>query len=367
MDALDNIDLDDMFADDGDALFDGLDIDLDMDDIAGSSDLSRSALSSGPATSRPSAPPATAVAAASALHSTRSILGEEEHSVGSSRTRRKTKRKAKTPAFFEDADDEPYTNHHHTPAPKKRKTSKTSAASAKKKTAKSSTAATTASMESAAASALSAKPPPHAALANKAKSAKLAVAMPPPPPSSQPLARGQSTPGSYVVAAAGQFGGRQKRGGSSFALPKSTLNHTSTGAAAATVAAMNKNKLPFARATSDLSGSKASLNHGRSTASSLSALSSSAAAAAAESSSSSGHPFRPSLPQNTFCGISPSNALFYPFMQALPSDLTIKSRKVYPAICGSSANAAATTTATHGCTAAAQANGPHLSTAARSL
>ena len=85
MDALDNIDLDDMFADDGDALFDGLDIDdLDIDNMMGSSGgMDNSSRSK----SSLSGPPSRAIGMPPSME-------EEQFGDDSSRARRTTKRKA---------------------------------------------------------------------------------------------------------------------------------------------------------------------------------------------------------------------------------------------------------------------------------
>jgi hypothetical protein len=275
MDALDNIDLDDMFADDGDALFDGLDIDLDMDDITGGGDLN-----SQPKASSTAALPPQGIRA-------RAIAPREE--AESSRTRRKTKRKAKTPAFFEDADDDFYDD---APVKKKKKATKGGAATRKKAPPKVTQDGT---------STIKQQPPQPPTTKGKGK-AKVA-AMPPP----LPMARGTSTPGSYV-AAAGQFGGRQKRGAS----------FTTT-----------KSKLPMARSASESKLRSTSLPTASAAAASAAA---SAALSAAASSQVNDAQHQPGLPQSTYCGIQPSNTLFYPFMPSLPPEPSIKSRKVYSAI-----------------------------------
>lgn len=284
--ALDKIDLDDMFADDG--LFEGLDIDLDMDDIAGGGGLdssqNKSAQSGSGLPSRASAPPHPP--------------GEEE-SVGSSRTRRKTKRKAKTRAFFEDADDDLYDE---APVKKKRKTVKATAASKKKTTPKITPNDTLATATM--------KPPPAPAATTtkgKGKSTKAVTVMPPP----LPLSRGQSTPGSHV-AAAGQFGGRQKRGGSF--TQKSSYSKAS-------------NKLPMMRAASESNVTKS-----RSTSLPNAAAAAAAATATSQFNAAAHHSHQGQPQQSTYCGLPPSNNLFYPFMPALPTEPAMKSRKVYSAI-----------------------------------
>lgn len=334
MDALDNIDLDDMFADDGDALFDGLDIDLDMDDLGGSSDFNLGGsnammMMTSSSTNTSATMTKTTTKKSSTGPSTRKSMpppppgedGSTSRTTAGSATgtgRRKTKRKAKTLAYLEEDDDEVYSNNIRDAAPtqKKRKATKapppttvtTASAASKKKGATS----------------LSLKPPTGTKLTSSSSStsistsgitksksksgAKVSTALMPPPP--QVLARGgQSTSSGSIVAAAGQFGGRNKRGSSSFALPKSTAASTTSNNNI-----HNKNKLPFARSVSDSNPATHKLGGRVSSSSSQQSMS------------------RPTLPQNTYCSLSPSNTLFYPFMPALPTDLTIKSRKVYPAI-----------------------------------
>jgi len=258
VDALDNIDLDDMFADDGDALFDGLDIDLDMDEIGGGGgDLDTQVKAS--AAGRLDVPLQAAGA-------------PEEPATTSSRSRRK--RKAKTPAFLDDtADDDFYDE----PAPKKKRRKTKATTAAKKKGTK------------AAAKEEVAKP----VTATKGKGKLKAVKQ-------VPLVRGTSLPGSGV-AAAGQFGGRQQqvKRGTSFTLPKTS-----------------RAKLPMAI-------------KGKGRATSIPSNSAAAAAAATAASFAEIRASHPGLKQGTFCGMPPSNTLFYPFLPALPPEPTMKSRKVY--------------------------------------
>jgi hypothetical protein len=239
VDALDNIDLDGMFADDGDALFDGLDIDLDnMDDITDGGNVQNE---NSTTTKAAMPPPQQSEAAAPEL----------------TRTRRKTKRKTKTPSFFEDEDDDIFE-----PPKKRKKTSKAASAAARKKAAKK-------------ASEDSVSVKSDKSLTKSKSKAKASVMMPPPSVRASP---GQ-------VAAAGQFGGRQKRGDSVTAKQK----------LAALEAKASK------RASSVLGSSMSPSENALAT-------------------------------KSSFCGLKPSKTLFYPFMPALPPEPSMKSRKVYPQV-----------------------------------
>jgi len=261
VDALDNLNLDDMFADGGDDLFDGLDIDLgNMDDItAGNVEEKKNNTATRPAA--PVAPPAAAPAAT------------EEFP-----RRRKTRRKTKSPVFF-DYDDDDYVEEK---AKKKRKTSK--AASKNKKASKKA-----APMDDTSRTSQSSK--------SKGK-VKAAGAMPP------PLARGSSS-ASSTVAAAGRFGGQQQKRSGSFTLPKGSkaktpprvVDATSRAKGSLPASASGPASLPVKPSTYTPPPSKMATH--------------------------------PGLAQGPFCGLIPSDTLFYPFMPALPSEPSLKSRKVY--------------------------------------
>jgi len=255
VDALDNLNLDDMFADEGDALFDGLDIDLgNMDDLAGASSEAKSSAAA------PIHPPAP------------SASSPPEADDGSSTKRRKTKRKIKTPMLYEDEDDE------YEEPKKKKKRAASKVTSKKKSTTKSSIAVAAAAAATVdVTNVVAASAPPKA----KGKARAASVSMPPP------------TARSGTVAAAGQFGGRQKRG-TSVVLPKMSKNRALP---------MGDGSRP-ARATSvQLPTSMSQI-----------------------------YATHPGLQQGPFCGILPSNTLFYPFMPQLPSEPSFKHKKVVPAI-----------------------------------
>jgi hypothetical protein len=282
--SMDDINLDDMFADDGDALFDEFDMDFDMDDITGGVsvlDSKRSVVSRPPP---PILPP-----------SSRTEPLEDESST--SRSRRKTKRKSKTPSFFEDDDDD-YDD--PPPSKKKRKGGGNAQAASTNSTTTSKKKTTTKTSQGETLSSTVMKPPPPFPK-NKNKSAKsLSTEMPP------PLARGGSSlTSSHSVAAAGQFG-RQKRPGAFPSLPKGSSTSASNHSGRLI------NKLPLARSVSESS------LKGKASASSTQPPQQSQRVAL--------------QPQSSYCGLSPSSTHFYPFMPSLPTEPALKSRKVYGTI-----------------------------------
>jgi len=253
-DALDNIDIDDMFGDGGDGLFDEMDMDL---------------VPIGDLTEQESIP---AVAAAEENHAAAGETAEDDIP-----KRRKTKRKPKTPVLLDEEEDQ---------APKKRRKN-TTTGTAKKKGAK------------------NAK---EADLTNsKGKMKGMGV-----PPT---VTRGASTTSQVAlkgqVAAAGRFGSQQKRG--QFALPMSRTSSdkqklkskkSSTGVVAASGEKSAKTKKGDASAT-----------------------------AANVPEVPKGPPvFLPPISQTSYCGIKPSNSLFYPFLPAMPNEPSIKNRKQYPTL-----------------------------------
>jgi hypothetical protein len=264
VDALDNLNLDDMFAGDDMALLDGLDIDLDnMDDIAGMDDAK--------------------------IEPMGALMGEEDSlSVPEveeeTPKRRKPKRKTKAPFFFDDEDDD-YVDD------KKKKKRGAKPLPKKKGTTKKSQAPVADSKQA----------PAPKSTKNKSRTA---ASMPP------PLARGTST-GPGNVAAAGQFGGRQKR------LPT------------AAAAAANTSKTKTSSSTSKASSSETAPK-----------LKSKPPALPMASPQPPPPPAQAAVPtlaqiqamhaQNSYCGLLPSPTLFYPFMPALPAEPSLKNRKVFP-------------------------------------
>lgn len=264
-DALDNIDIDDMFADDGDDLFDGLDIDLDqMGDI----------------TNNMEAPPG--LEAEMKSEEKTPAPGDDEDELPK---RRKTKRKSKAPAHLTDSDDD------EPPQKKKRRTTKAT------------TKTTTTKKKS-----VSKKEKEEIKTETKSKSKVKSMSMPP------PLARpaGTPAPSQGQVAAAGQFGGRQKR--SHFTLPTSKTD-SSKGT--------KKTKTPKpapSETNSDKNKSKKVSTHLPAPAKSSPELPATKPPTG----------FVPPMNQSTFCGLKSSSSLFYPFMPGLPAEPSIKNRKQYP-------------------------------------
>lgn len=279
--ALDNLDLDDMFADGGDDLFDGLDIDLgNMDDITGGTSNAQSLLDeiktkeeSSQFVAEPPSP------------SSFDRELEEESPKTTITTRRKTKRKTTAPVFFEDQDDDFVDD-----APVKRKRRTTKSATAKRR---------------ATAKRTSAEPqeeykPPSAPVTTRKSKSKAAVDMPPPTTivKSTPL---PTEEGGGVIAAP-QGRNKNQAASASKTLPKPI------DVAAATVSIS-----PVSSATTAApKPAKPSLT--------------------ASSSSNKLIPPLPGLNQSSFCGLLPSKFLFFPFLPSLPQEVAItpKHRKLYP-------------------------------------
>ena len=185
VDALDDLNLDDMFEDGEDNLFDDLDIDLDgMGDLAG------------PNTRKDGAKISQDLDAMKHV-----LLGDDNMGSvpdGASK-RRTTKRKIKPPPAHDD-DDEDY----ELPSNKKRKSSKATSKKAKGST-KTSTQNSVVNSDGA--------PPAR----SKSSKSKTSTAMPP------PYSRTASSESQFMVAASGQFGGRiQKKGASGVPLVRQT-------------------------------------------------------------------------------------------------------------------------------------------------
>jgi hypothetical protein len=346
MEALDNIDLDDMFADDGDALFDGLDIDIDMDEITGDNGHNHEAsghsstgynLNSNRASSVASAP-------APAERTAKRSTGPSPAAAAPTRTsKRKTKRKTRTPAFFEDSGDD-YEDEPSPPPQKKKKKATTTTKAAATGSATKKKAATTKKTQP-----KQEKTPMTGTTKGKGKSKASANAqmshsmtasastLPTPPPQQIPqhpqrqqsvtlsAARGIAAP-STSVAAAGQFGGRQKQKATKkkAALPL-VRNSSSTATNNNSYTAKSTSLLSFSSAsTAAAGGIGASSSGGGKLKGRAASLPTSAAALANELAQARSKHLAPS-----FCGILPSSTLFYPFMPALPSEPNLKSRKAY--------------------------------------
>lgn len=234
VDALDDLNLDDMFEDGDDTLFDGLDIDLD-----GMGELT--ALPNGTKTGEKISQDLDAMKT--------DLLGDGLGSSVSDATssRRKTKRKIKAPPALDDDGDEEY----EVPT-KKRKLTKATVKKSKGPT-------------------------------NATKNSQALPTMPP------PFQRSTTDATKSVVAAAGQFGGR------------------------------NQKKQPLSKQILKTKGTT-------SPSSSISSQPSSAVAIGDPRRHAAGSLVEPPLPQptNPFCGLKPSNTEFYPFMESLPSEPALK-------------------------------------------
>jgi hypothetical protein len=309
MAGLDDLDLDDMFNDDGDNLFDGLDIELDgtMGDIISNEKSQITAAVVAP-------PPKPRRTGGPRTKRTNPMLEKEEMEAaasgdGSSK-RRKTKRKSKAPTPFgdeEDVDTQAALIEMHQPK-KKRK----AALKAKKATeelaianqAKSTTApvvnVNTAKRKKKGAAATAA-----AAVATASASTAITTS------TGIPSIKANSTTSGNLalqtklptVAAAGRFGsGGLKRG-------------TSTGAGAGAGPKTKKVKRKIKKTST-----------GTTTATATDSGTKQQAPTAA--------PSQPRIPppkaESTDCGIPPSRVLFYPFLDGVPKQATLQKRKAYP-------------------------------------
>lgn len=245
--ALDNLNLDDMFDEGGDDLFDGLDIDLgNMDDITGGGSRLTADSVAGPLP----------------------VPGQDPASPeDASPQRRKTKRKSKAPLMYEDNDDDLVAE----PPKKKRKGAKS--------VTKGKTDAIVLNDDSLRGIQANSK-----LKKTKGKSS-----------ASGAMVRTGSL--DSTVAAAGQFGRRT----GPFSLPKGRTKPP-----------------PRPDSKSKLSSQTHGGAHDPVTVASatFSALRQVLAS-------------HPGLKPNSSCGLSPSSTVFYPFLPSLPSDLAMKSRKVY--------------------------------------
>lgn len=351
VDALDNIDIDG-FMDGGDGLFDDFDMDLDkMGDIVNNFEdkknddtaldlsvddpiLSNESSSTPAPAPAPVAPPI-----------------KEQEKVAPTTRRRKTKRKTKLPVFLaedeaEDVAQEDITVSTSTTTTKKRRKGKKRVGRAKKDTQPVQTpTAGDNSSQSTTATLLSQQTTNFSSSKNKGSKLSRGTTIVMPPPLSRPPSSGASTHGS--VAMAGALGGRQKRG--HFSLPmarqsdktKSKLKAPgSSGRATGTSMSgiESESTLPISQ-PNKIKGRHANAPLGPTSSVSAtplppineiaSSFSSSKPLVSAAASSQS--PL--SIPsQSLFCGLHPSNTKFYPFMPSLPSELSIKNRKIYPVI-----------------------------------
>ncbi|VEU34509.1 unnamed protein product [Pseudo-nitzschia multistriata] len=263
MEGFDEVDIDDLFGGGGDMLFDGLDIALD--DTLGDIISNDAAPAPVAPPSEPAPAPKTKRTGGPRTKRTNPMLekpvAKEETAVTSpGNKRRKTKRKSKAPAAFGD-DDEAAVEEQ--PPPKKKR--KASAKTKKLNDASSvSSAKTKRKKLTGTASASIVKGSSHLGASNSllTKSTKSSMVLP-----------------NSSVAAAGQFGGRLKKVGTTKV--KRKLKKHADGA------------------------------------------SDSVALAATEV-------IKPPKPEPTYGGLAPSKTLFYPFLESVPAESTMQKRKTYP-------------------------------------
>jgi hypothetical protein len=275
-DALDNIDIDDMFADD--ALFDGMELGLEpMGDIA---DLGNAAVES-----------QAAAAGEEISESNAASAGEDVPK------RRKTKRKLK-PTILDGDEDES----NEPPSKKKRRTAKP--ITTKKKGTK--------------------KEEPKPELPKTKSKVKSIVTPVPIQRAASLTSTSTGTMSQGNVAAAGQFGGRQKRGQFALPLSRSTSDKLKTKASKVSL------KPSTSAVIAPASGSSGEKKKQKKTTSTpvTAPISAPVPASAPEKTAL----FVPPYPHTIFCGLEESSTVFYPFMPALPPEPSVKNRKQYPVI-----------------------------------
>lgn len=268
--ALDDLDLDGMFADDGDMLFEGLDIGLDdaMGDIISNEKPNEESEPSDPVVEPVVAPPPPKTKRMGGPRTKRtnpmleklSSSKEEKSTAGSSNKRRKTKRKSKAPTTFGEEEDDQVEE--LLPPKKKRK-------SATKTKRVDPVVATTKTKRKK-------KNDINVASMHKSSSENAAATS----GVTKMLSTKASAIPSSSVMVSGQIGGRLKKAATTKIrrkLKKSTIDSTS-----------------------------------ESTASDLPVL------------------LKPPKPEPTFGGLHPSKTLFYPFLESVPVESTMQKRKTYP-------------------------------------
>ncbi|CAB9514502.1 hypothetical protein SEMRO_657_G182580.1 [Seminavis robusta] len=134
------------------------------------------------------------------------------------------------------------------------------------------------------------------------------------------------------VAAAGQFGGRQKRG--QFALPLSRSKSESQQKAKSKLAISKPppSGMVSSASSTSLGEKKKNKKPSTTTITATGTTTQSAPVAPVPLVPEKPAPFAPPHPQATYCGLSASSGLFYPFMPALPPEPSLKNRKQYPVI-----------------------------------
>ena len=271
--ALDDLDLDDMFAEDGDTLFEGLDIQLEgMGDII--SDEQKEQKEQKEPTPKSGSGPKTKKS---------NLVAAEAPAEAAVPKRRKTKRKSKAPTAFGDDDDD-YVEDVQ-PKKKQRK------AAANRKAPGAKAAAAPASSSSQTKKKRTKKGDSSTADKISSPSSKTKKTS-----ASVPASGGISRSSSATVAAAGRFGERLKRGSS---LP--------------TNKSKRKKGLP---PTSSQAGGSAGQT----------------AKTPLPEASPPPPPINPPQLEPTYGGLIPSKTHFYPFMESVPTEPSMKNRKVYPSL-----------------------------------
>ena len=273
MDALDTINLDTMFTDEDEMFADGPDLFAGISDLGlgnipemGNNDTTNDK----DTTTKSSPAPAPAAPAAA-----------EEETLP---RRRKTTRKKTAPSFFDDdsTDNEP---------PKKKSRTKKGAGTKRGRGKKGAET-------------------PTAKVTKKSKASKAAA--PAPPPALTKTASGAvSTPPMVGAAAVGQFGTRQKKvAGSKTAKSKTAKQRVDSKARVVLPTAANRAAAAAASAVAVPAPPPPP-------------------PVVAPVPAPPPAPPKPAAPQSLYCGLPPSNSIFYPFMAALPSEVALKNRKVY--------------------------------------
>mmetsp|Transcript_7849 Transcript_7849/g.19584 ORF Transcript_7849/g.19584 Transcript_7849/m.19584 type:complete len:923 (-) Transcript_7849:2348-5116(-) len=301
MAGLDDLDLDDMFNDDGDNLFDGLDIELDgtMGDIISNekNDVAAPIVAPPP----PPKPKRTGPRTMRTNPMLEKAEKEAEAAGGGTSKRRKTKRKTKAPTPFgdeEDVDTQAALIEMHQPK-KKRK----AALRAKKATE-------------------------ELALGNQAKSSTDAL----------PAA---ANVGTTKRKKKGSAAGASATANASTGIPSFTGGHVAPG----TSSSVNKRKLPTVAAAGRFGagvlkrGSSAGPGVGTTTTTKVKRkLKKTASGSAGDGMASAPPPGvptnQPRIPvpkqESMNCGLARSRVLFYPFLDGVPSQATLQKRKAYP-------------------------------------
>jgi hypothetical protein len=367
--ALDALDLDGMFADDGDILFEGLDIDLDgMGDLTEASSSSQKPHKSSSKKARSHTHTNTATSNTNrstpspAASATRGGRGpktkrpppppppppeEEDYPLPMPKRQQRSKRKPKSPLFWDNEDGDYVTEEQAQaqaqaaavgPTKKKRRSAKAMAAAAAALAA-STTTTTTNKMKRKKEKDLAGSPPTKK---RKDKAGSISI-MPPPMSRGGSLTNTNTTSNSnsnsnVSVAAAGRFG---KRGGLPLALNKKSKRKSSDSSNSVTNntttnTTKTKTKLPSSSSNYSIPGALSSLSTHTNPSLPLSSpplllpLGTGTGTGTGYPHHDPTAPPPPPKPEPTDCGLRPSADFFYPFLDGLPLETTLKHRKLYP-------------------------------------